>query len=78
MAEKLFTAGHLGDIPIRNRVVMAPLTRMRANDAGVPSDLAPTYYAQRASAGLIIAEATQICELGKVIRLPPVFTLQNR
>ena len=65
MAEKLFTAGHLGDIPIRNRVVMAPLTRMRANDAGVPSDLAPTYYAQRASAGLIIAEATQICELGK-------------
>lgn len=65
MAEALFTAGHLGDIAISNRVVMAPLTRMRASDAGVPSDLAPTYYAQRATAALIIAEATQICELGK-------------
>lgn len=44
---------------------MAPLTRMRAIDGDVPNPLAKTYYAQRASAGLIITEATQISPLGK-------------
>lgn len=56
----LFTPTTLGDISLPNRIVMAPLTRSRANSHGVPSDLAPTYYSDRADAGLIIAEATQI------------------
>jgi N-ethylmaleimide reductase len=62
---KLLQAETLGDVSLKNRVVMAPLTRMRANDAGVPGPLAATYYAQRASAGLIISEASQISSLGK-------------
>ena len=50
----------IGDMPLRNRVVMAPLTRARASDEGVVSPHAATYYAQRAGAGLIVAEATNI------------------
>lgn len=50
----------LGALTIPNRVVMAPLTRLRNSPAGVPTALAATYYAQRASAGLIISEATCI------------------
>lgn len=56
----LFSSGKLGDIDIKNRILMAPLTRSRAHANGTPSDLAPKYYAQRASAGLIISEASQI------------------
>ncbi|MFD5321204.1 alkene reductase [Streptomyces sp. NPDC127098] len=48
----------LGPLDLPNRLVMAPLTRNRAGADGVPGDLMVTYYAQRASAGLIIAEAT--------------------
>jgi N-ethylmaleimide reductase len=55
----------LGAIALQNRLVMAPLTRMRAEAGDVSSDLAVTYYSQRASAGLIITEASQICPLGK-------------
>ncbi|MGB7267456.1 MAG: hypothetical protein WBC92_18205 [Terracidiphilus sp.] len=44
---------------------MAPLTRNRADADGVPGELAPTYYSQRASAGLIVTEATQISPMGK-------------
>lgn len=56
----LFAPYSLGPLTLKNRIVMAPLTRTRAGDGLVPSDLAPAYYAQRASAGLLIAEATQI------------------
>ena len=62
---KLLTPENLGAIALKNRLVMAPLTRMRAVAGDVPSDLAATYYSQRASAGLIITEASQICPLGK-------------
>ena len=62
MTDPLFSPFNLGDIPLANRVVMAPLTRNRAGPGLVPSPLAPDYYAQRASAGLIIAEATQVSE----------------
>jgi N-ethylmaleimide reductase len=58
--DTLFTSYTLGSLTLSNRIVMAPLTRNRAGDGLVPSDLAATYYAQRASAGLIITEATQI------------------
>jgi len=61
MTEKtLFEPFALGGLTLANRIVMAPLTRNRAGAGLVPNDLAATYYAQRASAGLIITEATQV------------------
>jgi N-ethylmaleimide reductase len=62
--EIMFTPVNLGSIQLKNRLVMAPLTRMRAVAGDVPNPLAKTYYEQRASAGLIITEATQISPLG--------------
>ncbi|WP_267347057.1 alkene reductase [Sphingomonas sp. GM_Shp_2] len=56
----LFSPTRLGALDLVNRIVMAPLTRSRANDDGVVGALQATYYAQRASAGLIVAEATNI------------------
>ena len=56
----LFQPYPLGPLTLVNRIVMAPLTRNRAGQGLVPSPLASTYYAQRASAGLIITEATQV------------------
>jgi hypothetical protein len=55
----LFTPTRLGAIDVGNRIAMAPLTRNRAIEGRVPNPLAIQYYEQRASAGLIIAEATQ-------------------
>ena len=54
----------LRGLPLRNRVVMAPLTRARAGRERLPNDLMAEYYTQRASAGLIITEATVISEQG--------------
>lgn len=54
----LFSPVQLGDLELANRVVMAPLTRMRSGDAGVPGDLVVEHYAQRAGVGLIITEGT--------------------
>ena len=50
----------LGGLELKNRIVMAPLTRSRSSSEGVPPSYAPDYYAQRATAGLIISEATNI------------------
>ena len=61
----LFTPTRLGAIEVGNRIAMAPLTRNRAIEGCVPNPLAIQYYEQRASAGLIIAEATQISPLGQ-------------
>lgn len=59
----LLTPYQLGDLNLRNRIVMAPLTRTRAENPGhVPNDLTVEYYAQRASAGLIITEGTWVSE----------------
>ncbi|RST11815.1 alkene reductase [Streptomyces sp. WAC05374] len=55
---RLFQPARLGSLVLPNRLVMAPLTRNRAGADGVPQPVMATYYAQRASAGLIIAEAT--------------------
>ncbi len=52
----LFTPVQMGRVVLENRLVMAPMTRSRADDDGVPSDLVATYYTQRAGAGLIISE----------------------
>lgn len=54
----------IGKLNLKNRVIMAPLTRCRSVEENVPNDLMATYYAQRASAGLIISEATQISTQG--------------
>ncbi len=64
-AEPLFSSYKLGCLDLPNRIVMAPLTRSRAVEGGVPTPLMAEYYAQRASAGLIIAEAAQICAEGQ-------------
>lgn len=60
----LFSPFRLGGLWLPNRIVMAPLTRARADEYGVPSELATEYYAQRAGAGLIIAEATAVSRQG--------------
>ncbi|HIV69314.1 MAG TPA: alkene reductase [Candidatus Aquabacterium excrementipullorum] len=59
-ANTVFEPYVLGPITLSNRIVMAPMTRSRAGAGLVPSELAATYYSQRASAGLLITEATQI------------------
>ncbi|MEO1094437.1 MAG: alkene reductase [Cyanobacteria bacterium J06638_28] len=66
MAEQkdLFTPVQLGRYTLPNRIVMAPLTRNRAGAGNVPLDMHVTYYTQRATAGLIITEATQVSPLG--------------
>lgn len=67
----LFEPVALGPYTLANRVVMAPLTRSRADEDGVPGELQATYYGQRASAGLIVAEATNISPTAKGYVLTP-------
>lgn len=62
MTHTLFTPLQLGALTLPNRILMAPLTRCRADADHVPGELMATYYAQRASAGLIVAEATMVME----------------
>src|SRR4030081_1693016 len=54
----------IGDWDLPNRIIMAPLTRCRASAGRIPNDLMREYYQQRASAGLIISEATSISPMG--------------
>ena len=60
----LFSPLQLGATQLKNRIVMAPLTRCRADDNNVPTDMNRIYYQQRATAGLIITEGTQISPQG--------------
>jgi N-ethylmaleimide reductase len=60
----IFSPFKLGPLQLPNRIVMAPMTRNRAGRGNVPGSLNATYYAQRAGAGLIISEATQISPQG--------------
>src|SRR5690606_2249573 len=72
---QLFTSLQIGRTTVRNRVVMAPMTRSRSDDEGVPSDLVALYYAQRASAGLTITEGVFPTALGKgYVRTPGIET----
>ncbi len=66
----------IGANTARNRLFMAPLTRSRAQSDGTPSDLQVEYYAQRASAGLIITEATAISQVGNgaYVNTPGIYT----
>ena len=71
----LYSPYQLGNLTLSNRCVMAPLTRNRANANREPVDMNVTYYEQRASAGLIIAEATQICPEGQgYISTPGIYS----
>ncbi|MCW7753891.1 alkene reductase [Desulfobotulus sp. H1] len=67
----LFDPVTVGSHILSNRVVMAPMTRNRAGEGNVPTDLTATYYAQRATAGLIITEAAQISPQGVGYPLTP-------
>ena len=60
----LFDPVQLGSVSLRNRIVMAPMTRTRASEGRVPNDLMRQYYSQRAGAGLILSEATSISPQG--------------
>ncbi|MGW0163483.1 alkene reductase [Mycobacterium sp. NPDC003323] len=66
----------VGATEVANRIFMAPLTRSRAQSDATPSDLAALYYSQRAGAGLIISEATAICEQanGAYMNTPGLYT----
>lgn len=61
---KLFDELRIGDLTLKNRIALAPLTRGRAGESRVPNDLMAEYYHQRAGAGLLITEATVISEQG--------------
>lgn len=75
MAIDLFSPVKLGSMSLNNRVVMAPLTRNRAGEGGVPQAVNVTYYEQRASAGLIITEATPISVMAHGYpALPGIYT----
>lgn len=72
MTDKLFTPISLGDLELPNRIVMAPMTRSRSTQPGdIPNAMNAEYYAQRASAGLIVTEATQISPQGKGYSFTP-------
>ena len=74
----LFSPYRLGDLELSNRLVMSPMTRSRAVEGNVPNPLAPTYYAQRASAGLILTEATQVSPQGVgYIRTPGIHSAEQ-
>ncbi|MBL8203600.1 MAG: alkene reductase [Blastocatellia bacterium] len=71
----LFDPLKLGKLELSNRLMMAPMTRSRANDVGVQPDYVAEYYAQRASAGLIVTEATNVSPMAKgYVRTPGIYT----
>lgn len=71
----LFDPLPLGTLTLSNRIVMAPMTRSRANTDGVIGELTATYYTQRASAGLIITEGTIPSAMGKgYVRIPGIYS----
>jgi N-ethylmaleimide reductase len=75
MANPLFTPFTLGELNLPNRMVMAPMTRNRADEKGIPKPMTATHYAQRATAGLLITEATQVSERANgYVFTPGVYT----
>jgi N-ethylmaleimide reductase len=77
-ARNVFLPYELGGLELANRIVMAPMTRSRAVDGNVPNPMATTYYQQRASAGLIVTEATQVSPQGVgYIRTPGIHSAEQ-
>lgn len=74
----LLSPGRIGDLATNNRIIMAPMTRSRAGQKGVPSELAIEYYVQRASAGLIITEGVAPSAVGLgYARTPAIETAEQ-
>jgi N-ethylmaleimide reductase len=74
-AISLFDGVRIGDLELRNRIVMAPMTRSRAGDGDAPTALAAEYYRQRAEAGLIVTEGAQPSPTGKgYCRTPGIYS----
>ncbi|KAB1067158.1 alkene reductase [Tamlana haliotis] len=75
----LFSTYHLGVLDLKNRFLMAPMTRSRATQPGdIPNTLMAEYYGQRASAGIIITEATQVSLQGKgYANTPGIYTKEQ-
>src|SRR6195256_5583241 len=77
-SKNLFSPYRMGGLELDNRIAMAPMTRGRAVDGNVPNPIAATYYAQRATAGLIITEATQVSLQGVgYIRTPGIHSAEQ-
>jgi N-ethylmaleimide reductase len=75
---KIFQPFDLGSLTLKNRIIMAPMTRSRAGDGDAPTSMNAQYYAQRASAGLIITEGVQPSANGKgYCRTPGIYTEQQ-
>ncbi len=71
----LFDKLKIGDLELNNRIVLAPMTRSRADDEGIQPDYAAEYYAQRASGGLLITEAVNVSPMAKgYVRTPGIYT----
>jgi len=74
----LFDKLTIGGLELQNRIVMAPMTRSRASDEGVQPDFVADYYVQRATAGLIITEATNVSPMAKgYVRTPGIYTAEQ-
>lgn len=74
----LFDPIELGEVSLTNRIVMAPLTRNRAGEGLAPTKLMVEYYRQRANAGLIITEATQISPMGQgYVSTPGIYSAEQ-
>ena len=77
--DPLFQPFTMGDLTLPNRILMSPLTRSRSSQPGdIPSDMNVRYYQQRASAGLILSEATQISPQGKGYAFTPGIHSQDQ
>jgi N-ethylmaleimide reductase len=69
--KELITPLKVGSLELPNRIVMSPMTRIRAGEGCVPSERMVRYYSQRASAGLIITEGTHPSPMGRGYTYPP-------
>ncbi len=71
----LFDGLKVGNLELKNRIIYAPMTRSRADDEGVQPEIAVEYYSQRATAGLMITEATNVSAMAKgYVRTPGIYT----
>ncbi|MTD42006.1 alkene reductase [Erwinia sp. CPCC 100877] len=76
--DKLFEENQLGNLVLKNRLVMALMTRSRATEEGLPGEYAAKYYGQRASMGLIITEGVQPSERGQgYLNTPGIYTVEQ-
>ena len=78
MTHKLFSPFTLKSVALKNRIIMAPMTRCRAAEGDVPTALMATHYAQRATAGLIITEGTPVSPQGRgYLWTPGIYTAEQ-